>query len=53
MTLTEQENENLKQQNQYLLEKLRKMQQREDKIKRLYEKTKNYKLKWMEVRNEI
>lgn len=29
------------------------MQQREEKIKNLYTKAKNYKFRWVEIKNEI
>jgi hypothetical protein len=43
-TITSQENTNLKHQNAYLLDKLRRMTQREQKIKKLYNKAIRYKL---------
>ena len=51
--LTEEENSNLKEQNQYLLQKIRKMKEREQKIMKMYHKAKHYKRLYEESQLEL
>ena len=51
--LTEEENFNLKEQNEYLLQQIRKLKEREEKIMKMYKKAKHYKKLYEESQIEL